>query len=140
MFDLTPFRKRRNDIFDLFNEMEKNFMRNFNNGLPTFKADIADEGNQFVLEAELPGFNKEDIDIEVDNNRLTISAQHNVSTEENKDNYIRKERQYGSFVRSFDVSDIKTEDIQAEYDNGILTLTMPKKEPTESKGKKINIH
>lgn len=141
MFDLTPFQRRQNDVFDFFNEMQRQLMHNFKmDGQSTFRTDITDQGNQYVLEAELPGFNKEDIDIEVENNQLTIRAQHQISTEENKNNYIRRERQYGSFVRSFDVSNIDSENIQAEYQNGILTLVLPKKNPSESQRKRIDIH
>lgn len=132
MYDLVPFKRNSNDIFSIFNEMEKNLMQNFESHLPAFSTDIVDKGDRFVLEADLPGFNKEDINIHVDDNRLTISAQHKVSKEENKDNYIRKERRYGSFTRSFDVSNIKTDQIKADYKNGVLTIDLPKKENTQN--------
>ena len=103
-------------------------MQNFGFELPDFKADIVDKGDKYVLEAELPGFDKKDININVDDNRLTITAEHSESKEESKDNYIRKERRYGSFTRSFDVSNIKTEDIKADYKNGMLVLDLPKKD------------
>ena len=82
----------------------------------------------YVLEADLPGVKKEDIHIDIDGDRLSISAQRS-STNEEKDsdgNYIRCERSYGSFSRSFDISGVRSEDISAAYDNGVLTLTMPK--------------
>lgn len=139
MNDLVPFRRGAVDIFDFFNEMERNFMQNFGRELPAFKTDIVDKGDRYVLEADLPGFNKEDIDIDVEDNRLTITAKHSVNTEENKDNYIRRERRYGSFTRSFDVSNIKTDEITAEYKNGVLVLNLPKKNGNNSKGRKINI-
>lgn len=139
MFDLVPFRRINNDIFDLYNDMEKNFLQNFNFDFPSFKTDIVDKGDKFVLEAELPGFNKEDIDIDIDGNRLTISAKHSEKKEENKDNYIRRERRFGSFVRSFDVSNIKTDEIKAEYKNGVLTLELPKINKESKSGRKINI-
>ncbi len=132
MYDLVPFKRNSNDIFSIFNEMEKNLMQNFESHLPAFSTDIVDKGDRFVLEADLPGFNKEDINIHVDDNRLTISAQHKVSKEENKDNYIRKERRYGSFTRSFDVPNIKTDQIKADYKNGVLTIDLPKKENTQN--------
>ena len=128
MFDLIPFRRGRDNMLSLFDRMEKNFMQDFGFGLPDFKADIVDKGDKFVLEAELPGFDKKDININVDDNRLTITAEHSESKEESKDNYIRKERRYGSFTRSFDVSIIKTEDIKADYKNGMLVLDLPKKD------------
>ncbi|MCL5779936.1 MAG: Hsp20/alpha crystallin family protein [Firmicutes bacterium] len=138
MFDLTPFRKGSNDILSVFNDMEKDFMKNFNIGLPHLITDIVDKGDRFILEAELPGFNKEDINIEVDHNRLTISAKHGVSKEDIQENYIRKERRYGSFTRSFDISNIKADDIRAEYINGLLILDLPKKENNPKR--KIDIH
>ncbi|MDE7244155.1 MAG: Hsp20/alpha crystallin family protein, partial [Oscillospiraceae bacterium] len=91
---------------------------------------IRDDGNAFVLEADLPGMKKEDIQIDIDGDRLSISAQRN-SCSEQKDsdgNYIRCERFSGTFSRSFDISGIRSEDITAAYENGVLTLTMPKKE------------
>lgn len=66
MFDLAPFRRGGNDIFSFFDEMEKNFMKNFGDQLPAFKTDIVDKGDKFVLEAEMPGFDKEDINIHLE--------------------------------------------------------------------------
>lgn len=139
MFDLVPFKRGENDVLSLFDEMERNLFRNFGDKLPAFKTDIIDKGDRFILEADIPGFNKEDINIQVEDNRLTIFAQQNINKEENRDNYIRKERRYGSFARSFDVSNIKTEDITADYKNGVLTLVLPKKNNTQNT-RKIDIH
>ncbi len=138
MFDLIPFRKTRDSMMSLFDRVEKNFMQNFGIELPDFKTDIVDKGDKFVLEAELPGFDKGDIDIHVDDDRLTITAEHSESKEESKDDYIRKERKYGSFARSFDVSNIETEKIKADYKNGVLTLVLPKKDD-KSDGRRIDI-
>lgn len=139
MFDLVPFKRDTNDILSFFDEMEKNFMRNFGSPLSAFKTDIVDKGDKYVLEADLPGFNKEDIDIHVDENRLVITAKHNVNKEESKDNYIRRERRFGTFTRSFDVSDVKTDEIKADYKNGVLTLDLPKKDNIQNI-RKIDIH
>ena len=94
-----------------------------------FKTDIRDDGNAFVLEAELPGFQKEDIDIQLSDNNLTITAKHQTESEEQdkRGNYVRRERSWGSYSRSFDVSDIDTAQIKAGYQNGVLTLTLPKR-------------
>ncbi|MCG8539115.1 MAG: Hsp20/alpha crystallin family protein [Clostridia bacterium] len=140
MFDLVPFRKSGNDIFSFFSEMEKNFMQNFGGQLSSFKTDIVDKGDKFILEADIPGANKEDINIHVEDNKLTITAKHNVGKETNKDDYIRRERRYGSVQRSFDVSNIKVEKIKADYKNGVLTLDLPKKDEDAPKIKKIDIH
>jgi len=140
MFDMVPFQRDGNDIFSFFDEMQKNFMQNFGNQFPAFKTDIVDKGDRYVLEADLPGFSKEDIEIQVDESRLMITAKHNVNQEENKDNYIRRERRYGSFTRSFDVSDVKTDQIKADYKNGVLILDLPKKRTSNTGVRRIDIH
>lgn len=134
MFNLTPYRKHNGvsyyDPFQMMNEMERQFFGG--ETFSSFRTDIRDEGNAYVLEAELPGFDKDDINIQLSDNNLTISAVHNVeSSEKDKDGkYIRRERSYGSYSRSFDVSDIDTAGIHAAYKNGILSLDLPKKTET----------
>ena len=139
MFELTPFNRKNNYIPSLFDEFEKGFFNNFASGLSTIKTDILDKGDHYLLQAELAGFNKEDIHIDVDDDRLTISAEHKEETEDKNDNYIRQERSYGSFVRSFDVSNIKTNMIDASYKNGILELKLPKKAEEAKTAKQIEI-
>lgn len=109
--------------------------------LSDFRTDIKDEGNAYLLEADLPGFAKEDINLIVNNNELTISAVRH-SEHEEKDSqgkYICCERSYGSYSRQFDVSDIKAAEIHAKYDNGVLTLEMPKKECALPQSRKLEI-
>ena len=113
----------------------------FSGGLVGFQTDIRDTGDAYVLEADLPGVKKEDIHIDIDGDRLSISAQRS-STNEEKDsdgNYIRCERSYGSFSRSFDISGVRSEDISAAYDNGVLTLTMPKQVQTVPAARRLEI-
>ena len=140
MFELMPF--GRNDLYRPFRELE-NLERSFFSGkeLGSFKTDIKDTGDAYVLEADLPGVKKEDIHIDIDGDYLSISAQRNASKEEkdNKGNYIRCERSYGSFSRSFDISSVQAEGITAAYDNGVLTLTMPKKDQTVSTSRRLEI-
>ena len=127
MFELIPFTRHVNvyDPFRTFDEMERNF---FNDRQTlSFRTDVSDTGDAYKLEAELPGFKKEDIDIHVEDDCLTISAQRKVEDEDKRPNYVKRERVYGSFSRSFDVSGIEVDQIQAAYQDGILTLTMPKK-------------
>ena len=131
MFELTPFSRRNHKLstynpFQAFDELEKEFFGN--NSLSEFKTDIKDTGSAYELEADLPGFKKEDIHIDIDDNYLTISAQRHSEMEQKdqKGNFIRCERSFGSFERSFDISGVKTEDIKAEYKDGVLKLTMPK--------------
>ncbi len=100
--------------------------------------DIFETDNAIVLKAELPGMTEKDIDLTVDRNLLTIKGERQFENEVNKDNYHRVERAYGSFMRSFQLpATVDTTKVQAEQKNGILTITLPKKE--EEKPKKINI-
>ena len=92
-----------------------------------FRTDVLDTGDAFKLEAELPGFDKDDIQVDVENDCLTISAEHKSEKKEEKDNYVKRERFYGSFTRSFDVSGVNVDAIEAAYTDGVLTVTLPKK-------------
>ena len=76
----------------------------------------------------------------MDGDRMTISAQHKEETQTDDNTYIRRERRYGSMSRSFDVSGIDTSGIQAKYENGVLELTLPKKEATVTPNRRIEIH
>ena len=132
MLELIPFiSNNRVSNYDPFKDME-NFEKHFfgTDRISSFKTDIKDNGNEYLLEADLPGFKKEDIDVNLENNYLTIKAERKVENEEKdkKGRYIRCERSYGSFVRSFDVSDVDTDKITASYEDGVLKLNMPKKE------------
>ena len=102
-------------------------------------SDITDTGDAYKLEAELPGFNKEDIKIDIEDGRLTISAEHSTDEKTEKDNYVRRERYCGSYSRSFDITGIDEEAIGAEYKDGILVLNMPKKAPEQPKARRLEI-
>lgn len=137
MFGLTPFERKGYDLFNAFDDFDREFfgdranrmMPQVRNG---FSTDIKETENGYLLEAELPGFKKEDIGIDITKDYLTISAKH----EENKDEkneegkFIRKERYSGSYSRSFSIAGIDADNISAEYTDGILKVCMPKK--TES--------
>ena len=139
MFELIPFTRHVSmyDPFRAFDEMERNFF-NDRQSL-SFRTDVSDMGDAYKLEAELPGFKKEDIDLHVEDDCLTISAQRKVEDEDKRPNYVKRERVYGSFSRSFDVSGIEVDQIQAAYQDGILTLTMPKKVEVKPASRKLEI-
>lgn len=139
MFDLVPFAHRENNLFNYLDSIEKNFFGDISQDFSSFRTDIIEEGNQFVLKAELPGFKKEEIKVDINGDRLTISAEHNDEIEEKKDNYIRRERRYGSFSRAFDISNIKVDEISADYNQGILTLNLPKREETVPQSRRLEI-
>lgn len=133
---------RRNNhamtTYDPFREMD-NFERHFfedpfgvffsDDSQSAFKTDITDEGDAYRLEADLPGFDKKDIHVDINGDRMTVSAQRHSDYEEKdkKGKYIRSERSYGTYSRSFDVSGVDTEGIKGGYKDGVLTLTLPKK-------------
>ena len=145
MFELIPFERRGNrvsayDPFRMFDEMERSFFGGNNHqAVSMFRTDVTDTGDAFVLDAELPGFKKEDIKIDVENDCLTISAERKVDEEEKQKNFIKRERFYGSFSRSFDVSGVNVDGIEAAYNAGILKLTMPKKVETIPASRRLEI-
>ena len=143
MFELIPFDRhtRRMASFDPFREleeMERSFWGGSNN-LAAFRTDVIDTGDAYKLESELPGFKKEDIKIDVENDVLTISAERKLDNDESKPNFVKRERFYGSYSRSFDVSGIEVDQIEAAYNDGVLTLTMPKKVETAPASRRLEI-
>lgn len=100
--------------------------------------DISETQNAIVLEAELPGMKPEEVDITIDNNVITLRGERKFEKKDERDNYHRVERSYGSFTRSFTLPRTVTgEDAQAEFSNGVLRVTLPKRE--EAKSRKIEI-
>ena len=140
------------DMMDLF-DPEKTWRRMWNsfnsdsNWMDGMKTDIVENGNNYELKADLPGFAKEDINVDLKDHVLTISASHKANREEKDQKsgrVLRQERSTANYQRSFRVDeDVKPEDISAKYENGVLTLTLPKKEAVETKAddtKRIEIH
>ena len=143
MFELIPFGGRRANVYDPFralDEMERNFFGNEHRSLVSaFRTDVVDTGDAYKLDAELLGFKKEDIKIDVENDVLTISVERKLDESEKKQDFVKRERFYGSFSRSFDVSGIEVDGIQAAYNDGVLTLTMPKKVETAPASRRLEI-
>ncbi|HWS28907.1 MAG TPA: Hsp20/alpha crystallin family protein [Clostridia bacterium] len=141
IFSLVPYRSS-NGMSNYFDEMEKMMDSAFRpvfGGLGGFRTDITDKGDHYLLEAELPGFKKEDIHLNIEGDLLTITAKHEENKEEKDKQYVRRERSCSSYERSFDVSEVKTEEIAANYNNGVLEMTLPKKSPATPVSKQIEI-
>ncbi len=102
------------------------------------KCDIYEKDGKYHIIMDVPGYDKEDINIEVDNGYLTISAETKEEENEEKKNYIRRERRYGKFSRSFYVGDIDADSIEAEFKKGTLKVCVPKPEDRSTK-KQIEI-
>ncbi len=100
--------------------------------------DIYETENELVLKADLPDINEEDLDVRVENNMLTIRGERKFEEKVSQDNYLRVERAYGSFSRSFALPNtVNTDAIKADYRNGVLTVEMPKR--AESKPKQVKV-
>lgn len=142
---VDPFRgfdsmmRRMNDVFD---EVNRGGIR-FEVGDFTPRVDVAETDGSITLHAELPGIDKKDVKITVnEGNILTIAGEkkREEKTEDKEKNYMRIERSYGSFARSFTLPDnVSTENINAAFDNGVLTITVPKKEPAKPKELEVTI-
>lgn len=119
-----------NDYFTLLDSpllKEKEFM----------KTDIREYQNKYIMEIDIPGLKKEDININYDNGYLTIKAEKNIDLK--TEVYIRRERFYGEIKRSFYIGEKKETDIKANYENGILTISFPKEDTPKKIGQNIII-
>lgn len=139
MFDLMPFDRKSRNLSNYFDAFEKTFFNDFPSMFSEMRTDIQDQGDHYLLQTDLPGFNKEDINISLNGDTLTVSAEHNDEQEQKGNNYICQERKYGSFSRNYDVSGIATQNISAAYNNGVLELKLPKLNPQTSTERQIEI-
>ena len=133
MFELMPFghnhlfRNDARDMFALMDAFDKEFFRGSRHSASAFRTDISDNGENFLLESELPGFAKENISIDINGDFLVIKASSSSEQKDEKDsNFIHRERRSASYERSFNISGIDVEGIDAKYENGILSVTLPK--------------
>jgi len=102
--------------------------------------DIYENEHELVVKADLPDVDPKDLDIRVENNILSIRGERKFVKEVNEDNYLRVERAYGSFSRSFSMANtVNADGIKADYQNGVLTLNIPKREEAKPKQIKVNV-
>src|SRR5213079_2069363 len=102
--------------------------------------DIYETEHELVVKADLPEVDPKDLDIRVENNLLTIRGERKFEKKVNEENYLRVERSFGSFARSFTLANtVNTDAIKADYQNGVLTLTIPKREEAKPKQVKVNV-
>jgi len=151
------FERGRNDVWNDMDRLFNQFRSSFNDlfyrtvpqestprsdtGLMPPVADIVDHGDEFEMNVELPGVSKEDINIEVTPYNIEVSAKKGEEQEKKGKNWLRKERSNLSYYRTFDLPDeIKSDDVKAEMNDGILYVTMPKENPTPSyESKKVKV-
>lgn len=142
MFGLQPYdRDKGSDLFRYFDDFERRFFGAFPrmNAVSCFRTDIRDEGTHFVLEAELPGFEKQEIQVDLKGDMLTIRAEHHAQQEETKSDFVHRERRCGMYARSFNLDGIETDAITGSYQNGVLMLHLPKKAEKKSETKRIEL-
>lgn len=150
MSGLVPFnRKNRSlanenfgDFRDFYNMLDDFFSDNWSSrrslAMDTFKVDVQEDDTQYLIEAELPGIKKEEVNLELNEGRLNISVQKEENINEEKKNYIHKERRYSSMSRSVYLADAKPEGIKANINNGVLSIAV-QKEAKPNNIVKINI-
>ncbi|MDR8393253.1 Hsp20/alpha crystallin family protein [Aliifodinibius sp. S!AR15-10] len=140
--ETSPIDELRREMDHLFDEMVPfSWLReregnNFDVWAPN--TDMVETDDEYVIKVDLPGIPKEDVNINFKDNRLTISGERKKESKEEKENYMRRERYHGSFLRSFTLPNaVKEDDIKAKYRDGVLTINVKKAE--ESKPKKVKI-
>src|SRR5260370_8158113 len=138
---------RRYESFRDLGTLEEGVNRFFPGNLPRFfddegiargswspSVDIYENKDHIVLEAELPGMSREDFDLSVENNVITLRGERHFEKKEDTDNYHRVERAYGSFLRSFTLPNtVSAERANADYRNGVLRVTLPQREETKAR-------
>lgn len=132
--NFTTFQDQVNKLF------ENSF--NGNSAITSWapSVDIYETENELVLKADLPGVTEKDIDIRVENNMLTVRGERQFENKVKEDNYLRVERTYGLFSRSFALPNtVNTEAVNAEYKNGVLTVQLPKRAESKLKQVKVNV-
>jgi HSP20 family protein len=144
MYSLIPYRRNLSRELPV-PFVNDNFFRSFFDmsdlvGSAGFRVDVRENDNAYQMEAELPGVAKDKISVNVDDGTLTISADLNEEKKDEKADYLYCERRTGHVERSFDLEGIDADNIKAEYNNGVLMLTLPKEQPAPKKeAKKIEI-
>ncbi|MEN6348410.1 MAG: Hsp20/alpha crystallin family protein [Syntrophomonas sp.] len=140
MFELTPFRRRRDMMSNLWGgDMFKDFNEFFYGLASNIRADIKETEKEYIIEAELPGVKKEQINVELKEHTLTITALQDDEIKEEGANYVRRERRQGTTSRSFYVDNVDTAKVKAEHKDGILKIVLPKLQETPPDNYKINI-
>ena len=148
MAGLVPFNRRRKDLMstgfdDFYNMLDDFFTEDWSRPRSlvkdTFKIDVKEDDNEYMVEAELPGMTKEDVNLSIEDGRLCISVnKEEVKEDSDEKNYIHRERRYTSMQRNVFLAEAANEDIKAKLKDGVLLITVPKK-VHEDKSKAIEI-
>jgi len=145
MFGLVPFRNRSLANRDFFNHFMQSF---FDDDFMapviamgnTFRVDLRETEDEYIVEADLPGVKKGDIALRYEHPYLTITAKREEAEEAKAENYVRRERHYGQFQRSIYIDNVQDEGINAKFNDGVLTVILPKRDKTQKSSGNITIH
>jgi HSP20 family protein len=146
MAGLVPFDRKRalrpkgfEDFYNLMDDFfNDSWLSSTTGSYGTFKVDVQDKENEYLVVAELPGIEKEEVDIRMDEGQLTIGVQRDENMEEENKQYVHRERRFCSMKRSLYLEDANHEGIQARLENGLLNIKVPKKEKKD-RSMKIDI-
>lgn len=131
-------RRLQSSLDDILGEMKGSEKGLVPPEMTQFPADVVDEGDKVRVTAELPGFNKQDIEVGIEDSQLDIYAKKEEKEEEKEKDFIRQERKFGEVRRKIPLpSDVKEEEIKATYNNGVLEVTMPKAEAAKKTSIKV---
>jgi len=138
----SSFRSMRRELDRIFDDLAPLRLFDDNGGettdLWTPRTDMSETDTEYIVKVDLPGVTKKDVKVNYEDNRLTISGERRKESKEEKENFYRKERFYGSFMRSYTLPHaIKEDEIEARFTDGVLTIHVPKSEV--SKPKEIRI-
>jgi HSP20 family protein len=130
--DLSEIRERLDRAFDGLTSGSRKSRH--------LSVDVIEEDDRFLMRADVPGIKPADVKIAVEDDTLTVSGEHEESKEEKKDNFVRRERHYGSFSRSMIIPrGVKASDIEATMDDGVLEVTIPKPESAEESAEPVEV-
>jgi len=138
VFSLRPYRRLMENIMEApFSDFWLEDFRPLSQG--GMRVNLREDEEKYLLEAELPGVNKEEIILKSNDDVLTIAVKRDERIEKKDENYIVRERRYGSMSRSFYFDDVDFEKVKAKFENGILYVTLPKLEGKKNRGRTISI-
>lgn len=138
MFSLRPYRRLMENIMEApFSDFWLEDFRPLSQG--GMRVNLREDEEKYLLEAELPGVNKEEIILKANDDVLTIAVKRDERIERKDENYLVRERRYGSMSRSFYFDDVDFEKVKAKFENGILYVTLPKLEGKKNRGRTISI-
>ncbi|MBP2649958.1 MAG: heat shock protein Hsp20 [Firmicutes bacterium] len=147
MYGLMPFRDKSLPVRDFYNQLlsgmlEDDLLTTFGNPALTnaFRVDLRETENEYIVEADLPGVKKGDITLRYEGQYLTISAKRDEVNEIKDESYVRKERRCGQLQRSIYVNNIIEDRIEAKFNDGVLSVSLPKQDKAQKRRGNIQIN